>query len=103
MNLYDVYPMKKGTLITANGYRGEEDFNRIQKVITEQICPDDQGYSVDSMCIGAYMRKGGILLQSSSDGPFDCCTFFYKKNLPDTEVRQIMDWITMILTKMAEE
>ena len=74
MNLYDTHTMKRGAiLVDVCGYTGEEDFYTMHKIIDEVIKPEDSGFSVDSMCIGGYFNKDGILVRTSSESPYDCC------------------------------
>ena len=68
MNLYDTHTMKRGAiLVDVCGYTGEEDFYAMHKIIDEVIKPEDSGFSVDSMCIGGYFNKDGILVRTSSE------------------------------------
>ena len=72
MNLYDTHTMKRGAiLVDVCGYTGEEDFYAMHKIIDEVIKPEDSGFSVDSMCIGGYFNKDGILVRTSSESPYD--------------------------------
>ena len=79
MNLYDTHTMKRGAiLVDVCGYTGEEDFYAMHKIIDEVIKPEDSGFSVDSMCIGGYFNKDGILVRTSSESPYDGLSFFYE-------------------------
>lgn len=104
MNYTDTYPMKRGNvLVTVNGYFGEEDFYLMHKIICDELNPDDAGYSVDSMCIGGYMKKDGILLKTSSECPYDTCCFFYEKDkLSEEEAQKVESWIYTVVSKMHE-
>lgn len=76
MNLYDTHTMKRGAiLVDVCGYTGEEDFYAMHKIIDEVIKPEDSGFSVDSMCIGGYFNKDGILVRTSSESPYDGLSF----------------------------
>lgn len=101
MSITDIYKMKRGNvLVSINGFFGEEDFNLIHKTAIEVMQPDDAGYSVDSMCIGGYLKKDGILLRTSSECPYDTCCFFYNENdLKDEELEKINKWIDDIVAK----
>ncbi len=102
MNYTDTYPMKRGNvLVTVNGYFGEEDFYLMHQVICDTLAPDDAGYSVDSMCIGGYMKKDDILIRTSSECPYDTCCFFYDTSvLNETQVRKVEEWIRIVVDKM---
>lgn len=101
MNLYDVYPMKKGTLVIVNGYYGESDFYLLHDVIKEIIQPDDSGYSVDSMCIGGYVKKDGILLNTSSESPYDYCSFWYEPaKMSEEDVKRVEGWIDAVVKEL---
>ena len=104
MNRTDTYPMKRGNvLVTVNGFFGEEDFYLIHQAAIETISPDDAGYSVDSMCIGGYLKKDGILIRTSSECPYDSCCFFYnEQELNDQQIHQVQEWIYAIVCKMQE-
>ena len=79
MHLYDTYTMKKGALlIDVLGYSGEEDFYAMHKIIDEIVQPEDSGFSVDSMCVGGFFNKDGILVRTSSESPYDGLSFFYE-------------------------
>ena len=104
MSYTDIYPMKRGNvLVTVNGYFGEEDFYLMHQVICDELQPEDAGYSVDSMCIGGYMKKDGILLKTSSECPYDTCCFFYDaSSLNDEETETVKKWIDTVVSKMHE-
>ena len=104
MNLTDSYTMKRGNvLVTANGFFGEEDFYLMHQTALDVISPDDAGYSVDSMCIGGYLKKDEILIRTSSECPYDSCCFFYNENeLNDQQLAQVRNWIEAIVCKMHE-
>ena len=104
MNLTDSYPMKRGNiLVTANGFYGEEDFYRMHQTALAVMSPDDAGYSVDSMCIGGYLKKDGILIRTSSECPYDSCCFFYNETeLTQEQINQVREWIEAIVCKMHE-
>lgn len=99
MNLYDTYTMKNGSVLAiVNGYSGEEDFNLMQKIIIEEINPDDIGYSVDSMCIGGYFEKDGLSVRTSSESPYDYCSFFFKaQNMKPEEIDKVYEWIDKVV------
>lgn len=89
-----VHQMKKGVLVTLDDYNGEEDYYRIHQTLIDVLQPEDEGYSVDSMCIGGYFIKNGILIRTSSESPFDACSFFYEPSkLKPEEESLIMEWI----------
>lgn len=102
MNLYDTYTMRNGSVLVAvNGYEGEEDFYLMHNIIKELLTPEDEGYSVDSMCVGGYLRKDGLLIRTSSESPYDCCSFFYNptKMQPD-EVEKVKGWIKAVINEL---
>lgn len=102
MNLYDTYTMRNGSVLVAvNGYEGEEDFYLMHNIIKELLTPEDEGYSVDSMCVGGYLRKDGLLIRTSSESPYDCCSFFYNptKMQPD-EVEKVKGWIEAVINEL---
>lgn len=102
MKLYSEYPMKNGfLLLTVNGYTGEDDFNMMQHIIEEKICPDDMGYSVDSMCIGGYFIKEGISVRTSSESPYDYLSFYYNPGALSEEQNSLVNrWITEIIEEL---
>ena len=104
MALTDTYQMKRGNvLVTVNGFLGEEDFYLLHKSAVEIMEPDDAGYSVDSMCIGGYLKKDGILLRTSSECPYDTCCFFYDaSSLSEEQLTKVENWISTIAVKMNE-
>ena len=104
MALTDSYQMKRGNvLVTVNGFLGEEDFYLLHKSAVEIMEPDDAGYSVDSMCIGGYLKKDGILLRTSSECPYDTCCFFYDaSSLSEEQLTKVENWISAIAVKMNE-
>ena len=104
MALTDTYQMKRGNvLVTVNGFLGEEDFYLLHQSAIEIMEPDDAGYSVDSMCIGGYLKKDGILLRTSSECPYDRCCFFYDaSSLSEGQLAKVQEWITAIAAKMNE-
>ena len=104
MALTDTYQMKRGNvLVTVNGFLGEEDFYLLHQSAIEIMKPDDAGYSVDSMCIGGYLKKDGILLRTSSECPYDTCCFFYDaSSLSEGQLAKVQEWITAIAAKMNE-
>lgn len=102
LNLYDTYTMRNGSVLVAvNGYEGEEDFYLMHNIIKELLTPEDEGYSVDSMCVGGYLRKDGLLIRTSSESPYDCCSFFYNptKMQPD-EVEKVKGWIEAVINEL---
>lgn len=104
MALYDEYTMKNGSVLVAvNGYDGEEDFYAMHDLINQLLQPEDSGYSVDSMCVGGYLKKDGILVRTSSESPYDCCSFFYNptKMTPD-EAAKVRSWIDTVVEKLHE-
>jgi hypothetical protein len=96
--------MKRGNvLVTVNGFLGEEDFYLLHKSAIEIMEPEDAGYSVDSMCIGGYLKKDGILLRASSECPYDTCCFFYDaSSLSEGQLTKVENWISAIAVKMNE-
>lgn len=105
MSLYDTYTMKNGSVLVAvNGYEGEEDFYRMHNLIKETLQPEDAGYSVDSMCVGGYFRKDGILVRTSSESPYDTCSFFYNPTkMEPEEAEKVKTWIDEVITKLHNE
>lgn len=104
MTRTDTYPMKRGNvLVTVNGFFGEEDFYLLHKTAVEILEPDDSGYSVDSMCIGGFLKKEGILLRTSSECPYDTCCFFYNENeLDDAGREKVTSWINGVVDRLYE-
>lgn len=102
LNLYDTYTMKNGSiLITINGYEGEEDFYLMRNIINELLAPEEEGYSVDSMCVGGYLRKDGLLIRTSSESPYDCCSFFYDPTKMEAdEVEKVKSWINIVINEL---
>ena len=102
MNLYDTHTMKRGAiLVDVCGYTGEEDFYTMHKIIDEVIKPEDSGFSVDSMCIGGYFNKDGILVRTSSESPYDGQSFFYEPaKMSAEDVKKIEDWIETVVKEL---
>lgn len=102
MEYTSTYPMKRGNvLVTVNGFYGEEDFYLMHRAALEVLSPDNAGYSVDSMCIGGYLEKDGILLRTSSECPYDTCCFFYNADALDAQqLSSVKTWIEQIVGKM---
>ena len=102
MNLFDEYKMKNGSiLIIVNGYAGESDFYLMHDIVNELIQPEDSGFSVDSMCVGGYFNKDGLSIRSSSESPYDYCSFFYNpKNMSGEEEAKVKKWITTVVTEL---
>ena len=94
MELFDEYKMKNGCiLVNLNGCSGEEDFYLMNQIIEELLKPEDSGYSVDSMCVGGYLKKDGILIRTSSESPYDGCSFYYDPApLSEAEIQKVKDW-----------
>lgn len=101
MKSYSKYEMKHGAiLIAVEDYTNDEAFGQMMKELTQIIEPDDWGYSVDSMCIGGYFRKDGILIRTSSECPYDCCAIFYEPSkMTEQEVEKTEEWIRKFLEK----
>ena len=97
MNLYDTHTMKRGAiLVDVCGYTGEEDFYAMHKIIDEVIKPEDSGFSVDSMCIGGYFNKDGILVRTSSESPYDGLSFFYEPaKMSEKDVKKLLSKSSM--------
>ena len=96
---YQTIPQKNGTiLVPLTDYEeGEEGFLRLQKALTEILQPDDAGYSVDSLCIGGYFKKGGILVKTSSTCPFDCCCLVYSPDtLSKAQMQEVESWLSRL-------
>lgn len=104
MALYDEYTMKNGSvLVTVNGYDGEEDFYAMHDLINQLLQPEDSGYSVDSMCVGGYLTKDSILIRTSSESPYDCCSFFYNPTkMTADEAAKARSWIDTVIEKLHE-
>ena len=104
MNLTDSYTRKRGNvLVTANCFFGEEDFYELHKTAVDVLEPEDSGYSVDSMCIGGFLKKDGILLRTSSECPYDTCCFFYnEEELDEKGKEKVTAWIDSIVARLHE-
>ena len=102
MTRTDSYRMKRGNvLVTVNGFFGEEDFYVLHRTAVEVLDPEDSGYSVDSMCIGGFLKKDGILLRTSSECPYDTCCFFYNEEDLDEKSREkVISWIENIVDRL---
>ena len=88
-------------LVDVCGYTGEEDFYAMHKIIDEVIKPEDSGFSVDSMCIGGYFNKDGILVRTSSESPYDGLSFFYEPaKMSAEDVKKIEDWIETVVKEL---
>lgn len=100
----DSYRMKRGNvLVTVNGFFGEEDFYELHKTAVAVLDPEDAGYSVDSMCIGGFLKKEGILLRTSSECPYDTCCFFYnEEELNEKDREKVNAWIDSIVACLHE-
>ena len=93
--------MKKGNLITLDRYVGEEAFYKMHDAFNQLLSPEDSGYSVDSMCIGGFLKKDGILLRTSSECPYDTCCFFYNEDeLNEQGKEKVMSWIEQIVDRL---
>ena len=104
MAKYDEYTMSTGAVLTVVcGYTGEEDFYFMHKLADELIAPDESGFSVDSMCVGGYIRKDGLLLRTSSESPYDDMSFFYDPTkMSEEEVTKVKGWIDQIVDTLHE-
>ena len=102
MHLYDTYTMKKGALlIDVLGYSGEEDFYAMHKIIDEIVQPEDSGFSVDSMCVGGFFNKDGILVRTSSESPYDGLSFFYEpQKISAEDVHKVEKWIDAVVSEL---
>lgn len=98
----DSYRMKRGNvLVTVNGFFGEEDFYALHKAAVAVLDPEESGYSVDSMCIGGFLKKDGILLRTSSECPYDTCCFFYNEDeLNEQDREKVLSWIERIVDRL---
>lgn len=102
MELFSEYKIKNGSvLIIVNGYAGESDFYLMHDIVNELLKPEDSGFSVDSMCVGGYFNKDGLSIRSSSESPYDYCSFFYNpKNMTAEEEIKVKKWITTVITEL---
>lgn len=102
MHLYDTYTMKRGALlIDVFGYSGEEDFYAMHRIIDEILQPDDSGFSVDSMCVGGFFNKDGILVRTSSESPYDGLSFFYEPpKMSEEDVHKVEKWIDAVVSEL---
>lgn len=102
MHLYDTYTMKRGALlIDVLGYCGEEDFYAMHRIIDEILQPDDSGFSVDSMCVGGFFNKNGILVRTSSESPYDGLSFFYEpQKMSEEDVHKVEKWIDAVVSEL---
>lgn len=101
MNLYDTHTMKRGAiLVDVCGYTGEEDFYAMHKIIDEVIKPEDSGFSVDSMCIGGYFNKDGILVRTSSESHYDGLSFSMSRQNVRRRCQKIEDWIETVVKEL---
>lgn len=103
-DLYDTYTMRNGAvLISVKGFVGDDDYYRMHALIKDVIKPDDEGYSVDSMCIGGYFKKDGVLIRTSSDSPYETLSFFYQpKELSQKQCEEVIGWIDAVVAKLNE-
>ena len=104
MNRTSRYQLKNNTvLITANGYRGEDDFYAMYDLIKEIVQPDSITFGVDSMCVDGSFRKDNILIRISSESAFDFCCFLYDAgSLNDAQLAKAEDWITQVTDRLNE-
>lgn len=104
MNRTDSYRMKRGNvLVTVNGFSGEEDFYDLHRTAVAVLDPEDSGFSVDSMCIGGFLKKDGILLRTSSECPYDTCCFYYnEEELDEPDRDKVVSWIDAIVDRLHE-
>ena len=73
----------------------------MHKIIDEVIKPEYAGFSVDSMCIGGYFNKDGILVRTSSENPYDGLSFFYEPNkMSEEEVKKIENWVDTVVKEL---
>ena len=102
MHLYDTYTMKRGALlIDVLGYSGEEDFYAMHRIINQVVQPDDSGFSIDSMCVGGFFNKDGILVRTSSESPYDGLSFFYEPSkMSEEDVRKVEKWIDAVVSEL---
>ena len=94
--------LKRGdVLVSIDGFSGEENYMKLYEIMKSVLAPDEIDYSADSLGIGGFIRKDGLLLKSGSDCPWDCCCFMYDpRGLTDVEVNTIKDWITQIVNNL---
>ena len=56
---------------------------------------------MDSMCIGGYFNKDGILVRTSSESPSDGLSFFYEPaKMSAEDVKKIEDWIETVVKEL---
>ncbi len=96
------YSLKNGqTLVTLNGYRGEDDFYRMYDIIKEIVSPDHIKYGVDSMCVDGSFQKDGMTVRMSSESAYDyMCLMYDEKSLPDGRLSLIDAWISEITERL---
>ena len=72
----------------------------MHKIIDEVIKPEDSGFSVDSMCIGGYFNKDGILVRTSSESLMTA-EFFYEPNkMSEEDVKKIENWVDTVVKEL---
>ena len=95
--------MKKGNLITLNRFEGEEAFIKMHDAFVRLLDPEDHGFSVDSMCIGGYLVKDGILIRTSSESPFDSLSVFYDPaSVTPEQEALIIEWVIEVDRRMSQ-
>ena len=94
--------LKRGdVLVSIDGYCSEENYMKLFEKTKELLAPDEADFSADSLGIGGFLRKDGLLLKSGSDCPWDCCCFMYDpRDLTEAEVDIIKGWIDQIVTQL---
>ena len=99
MAAFEKIAQKNGTVLVPlySFEEGEESFEKLHAALLKIIEPDDAGYSVDSLCIGGYLKKDGILLKTSSTCPYDCCCLVYQPNeLTKDQTQMLEGWIAQL-------
>jgi len=98
----EVHVLSSGKILVAvKGFQGEDDFYKMHSIIKEELKPEDEGYSVDSMCVGGYFVKDGIRIRTSSESPYDSLSFFYDpKTFTEEQKKEVLGWIEKVTTVM---
>ena len=97
-----VFKLKNGqTLVTINGYAGEDDFYAMYDIIKDKIQPDGIRFGVDSMCVDGSFEKGNIRIRMSSESAYDyMCLMYDESDHSDADNAVITGWTELLANSM---
>ena len=105
MTDFTEHTMKNGsTLVSINGYRGEDDFYMMYDIIKELVSPEHIKFGVDSMCVDGSFQKDGITVRMSSESAYDyCCLLYDPAQMSAAQIDQVKAWTNDIIAALHEK